>query len=57
MKTLRNEGKSYRVIGSELKVPKSTVSDICKGYNILKSIQNRPRSGREKKTTPSRIGG
>lgn len=48
---LSQTGKSYRDIAALLSVGKSTVSDIIATYHVDSRLEDRPRTGRPRKTT------
>lgn len=43
---LMQSGLSRRKISEMLKIPKSTVIDICKRFSDTGSLENKPRSGK-----------
>lgn len=49
---LMQSGLSRRKISEMLKIPKSTVIDICKRFSDTGSLENKPRSGRPPKIKP-----
>lgn len=49
---LMQSGISRRKISELLKIPKSTVIDICKWFSETGSLENKPRSGRPPKIKP-----
>ena len=55
MCTELSQGKTYRAVAQTYKCSPSTAHSIFKRWNNAKSFENKPRSGRPKKLTPSAV--